>query len=307
MTDTQTTTEPIDTRCGTVAIIGRPNAGKSTLLNAILGTHLSIVTTKPQTTRKRVLGILTDETTQLIFIDTPGILVPRYKMQRSMMGFVGESLDEADVICVIVDVVKAVEHKTIIDPMIAPLLKKHKRPVVLVLNKMDALPVKKEALPLMEEARLSGLFTRAIAISASDETYVEDLVYILKGLVPEGPFIHGEDELSTQPQRFFVAELVREVIFRKYKEEIPYASEVAILEFKEREQGKWYIAADVYVERDTQKAIMIGAKGAALKQVGEEARAAIEEHLGQPVFLELFVKVRQDWRNDRNQLADLGY
>lgn len=296
------------TRCGHIAIIGRPNAGKSTLLNTILGEHLSIVTPKPQTTRKRVLGIYTDEQAQLIFVDTPGVLKPRYRMQHAMMGYVTDTLAEADVICMIVDAEKAVERGTALDPMITQLLSSAKgTPVVLVLNKMDAVPVKKEVLPLIEEARLSGLFVRSVAVSALENKEVDALVGYLKELIPEADFIYEPDQLSTLPQRFFVAELIREAIFRNYREEIPYATDVNILEFDEREDGKWHITADITVERDSQKGILIGKKGEALKKIGIQAREAIERHLGQEIFLELFVKVRTDWRDDRSQLQNLGY
>lgn len=299
-------TEPT-TKFGHVAIIGRPNAGKSTLVNAILGAHLSIVTPKPQTTRKRVLGIYTDDEAQLVFFDTPGLLKPRYAMQRAMMGYVDESIAEAEIICVIVDAVKAVERGSVMDTMVSAILKRHKRPTILVLNKMDALKIRKEALPLIEEARQSGMFAKAIAVSAKDEKYVDDLVAMLKDLAPAGDRLYDADALSTQPERFFVAELIREVVFRRFEDEVPYATEVDIVEFKEREAGKWYVAADIIVERETQKGILIGAKGSALKAVGEEARAAIEDHLQYPIFLELFVKVRGAWRNDRTQLASFGY
>jgi len=276
-------------------------------LNAILGMHLSIVTNKPQTTRKRVLGIHTEDDSQLIFLDTPGLLAPKYQMQKAMMGYVDESLDAADIICIIVDVKKAFERGTIIDPMWADAIQKRKSPTILVLNKMDMLGVPKEAMVLMEQARLSGLFQQAIAISAKDNTFVEDLVALLRQLSPEAPFEYDSEIVSDQSERFFVAEFIREAIFKQFSEEIPYAADVMIAEFKEREGGKWYIAADIMVERENQKAILIGAKGGALKQVGEVSRATIEKHLGRPVYLELYVKVRNDWRNDRTQLASLGY
>ncbi len=295
------------TKYATVALIGRPNAGKSTLMNAIMEMHLSIVTNKPQTTRRRVLGIDTKDDTQLVFLDTPGILKPKYRLQRSMMGFVDEALDEADIICVVVDTPKAIERGNILDPMWAGIIEKRKRPTVLVLNKMDAVKIRKEALPLMEQARESGLFAKAIAISARDNKYVDDLMGMLRELAPEGPFQYDTDIASDQTDRFFVAEFVREAVFKQFTEEVPYATEVMITEFKEREGGKWYISADIIVERENQKAILIGAKGAALKQVGSAARATIEAHLGFPVFLELYVKVRSDWRNDRAQLASMGY
>ncbi len=304
----EATAPDVTTRCGTVAIIGRPNVGKSTLLNAILDAHLSIVTPKAQTTRKRVLGIATDDEAQLIFIDTPGLIKPKYKMQQSMMGYVDDSLNEADVLCVVIDVVKAFDDKTVLDPFLQPILTKYKdKPSVLVLNKMDALHLKTEALFLMEEARLSGLYKRAIAISASENKEVDALIDILKGLVPKGPFLYDKDQLSTLPERFFVAELIREAIYFQYKEEVPYSTDVTVITFEEREQGKWYIAADIIVERETQKGIIIGANGEALKMVGEFSRAAIEKHLQHPIYLELYVKVRQDWRNDKAQLSGLGY
>ena len=299
------------TRCANVAIIGRPNAGKSTLMNAVLGEHLSIVTPKPQTTRKRVLGIYTDDDTQLIFMDTPGILKPKYRMQSAMMGYVTETLAECEVICVIVDVAKALDRGTVIDPMVErllqPILDEGEAQVVLVLNKMDALKDPKRALGLVEEARLSGQFHRSVAISAREGREVDALLNILKELAPEGEFIYEPDQLSTLPQRFFVAELIREAIFHHFREEVPYATDVDIVEFIEHEDEKWHITADIMVERPTQKAILIGKGGSALKQIGIQAREKIEDHLQHPVFLELFVKVRADWRNDRNQLGNLGY
>ncbi|MBU3699260.1 MAG: GTPase Era [Candidatus Kapabacteria bacterium] len=295
------------TRCATVAIVGRPNSGKSTLLNAILEMHLSIVTAKPQTTRRRVLGIDTTGDTQLVFLDTPGLLKPKYRLQRSMMGYVEESLDESDIICVVVDTPKAIARGTVLDPMWQEELEKRKRPTVLVLNKMDAVGIRKEALPLMDEASKSGLFTTTIALSAKDNKYVDELLKILRGLAPEAPFAFDPEMASDQTDRFFVGEFIRESVFKQFTEEVPYATEVMITEFKENDEGKWYISADVIVERDNQKAIIIGAGGAALKRIGSTARATIEEYLGHPVYLELYVKVRRDWRNDRAQLSSMGY
>lgn len=299
------------TRCAQVAIIGKPNAGKSTLLNAVLGQHISIVTSKPQTTRRNVLGIYTANNTQLVFVDTPGILKPRYRLQKTMMQYVMEGLEECDMLCVIVDVLKAVEHEQVLDPMLKqvlePIAKKGEMPIVLVLNKMDALGQSKLALPLIEQARLSGMFQKSVAVSALQNREVDALVEVLSNLAPEAPFLYDAEQLSTLPQRFFVAELIREVIFKQYREEIPYATEVTIAEFKESATGPWRISADITVERDTQKIIMIGKGGEALKRVGIAARKAIQEHLDHPIHLELFVKVRSDWRNDRTQLANLGY
>ncbi|MCO6465898.1 MAG: GTPase Era [Bradyrhizobiaceae bacterium] len=299
------------TKCAHVAIIGRPNAGKSTLLNAILGEHLSIVTPKPQTTRRSVLGIHTDNNTQLIFVDTPGVLRPRYRLQKAMMQYVQECLESTDIICVVIDTPKAVEHDGLLDPMMEGLLKsvrsRSKVPIILVLNKMDALPQSKLALPLVEQARQSGLFTKSVAISASQGKEVDDLVRVLQDLAPESVYLYDEDQLSTLPQRFFVAELIREVIFKQLRQEVPYATAVQVLEFTEPEVGPFHITADITVERDTQKIIMIGKGGEQLKRIRMEAQQAIADHLQHGVKLELFVKVRADWRNDRAQLANLGY
>lgn len=306
-----TSAEAPGTKCAQVAIIGRPNAGKSTLMNAILGEHLSIVTPKPQTTRKRVLGIHTTERGQLIFVDTPGVLKPRYRMQTAMMGYVSDTLAESDIVCVVVDATKVVERDTVVDPMIdaliKPLVAEHGTPVILVLNKMDAVKQPQYVLAFMEEARHTGLYTRAIAVSAKTTREVDALIDLLLEVAPEGEPVYGPDELSTLPQRFFVAELIREAIFHHYREEIPYATDVTIVEFVEHADQPWHITADITVERDTQKGILIGKGGLALKQIGIDARHSIENFLDHPVFLELFVKVRTDWRNDRNQLANLGY
>jgi GTP-binding protein Era len=276
-------------------------------MNAIMSMHLSIVSNKPQTTRRRVLGIYSNESSQLVFLDTPGMIKPKYGLQRSMMGSVDEALDEADISCVVVDTPKAIERRTVIDPMWSGVVERRKRPTVLVLNKMDAVKIRKEALPLMEEARASGLFAKAIALSAKSNTYVDDLLGILSDIAPEGPFQYDPDLASDQTDRFFVAEFVREAVFKQFTEEVPYATEVMITEFKEREGGKWFISADIIVERDNQKGILIGAGGSSLKQVGSSARTTIEDYLGTSVFLELYVKVRGDWRNDRAQLASMGY
>jgi len=307
------------TRCGMVGIIGRPNAGKSTLLNAILGTHLSIVTNKPQTTRKRVIGIHTEADTQIIFVDTPGLIKPNYRLQRMMMGYVNETLEEVDVLCVIVDAEQAIQRGSILDPIFTTILEqrvgsseqgvesKERPATILVINKMDAVPVKNEVLPLIEQARLSGLFTRSVAVSALENKEVDALVGIIKELIPEREFVYATDELSTLTERFFVSELIREAIFKFYEQEIPYATEVEISEFKETPNGKWSITADIMVERENQKGILIGKGGEALKRVGIEARKSIEAHLDHPIFLELFVKVRGDWRNDKGKLMELGY
>lgn len=295
------------TRAGYVAIIGKPNAGKSTLMNALIGSKLSIVTSKPQTTRKRVLGILTENNTQIVFLDTPGILSPKYAMQTAMMGYVSNSISEADCIIVIYDVTRFNENNPIPDEL-NKILIGNKKPAILLLNKTDLLENRKDVLPLMAYFHETGMFVDIIPISALKEKDVEK--YIISTLVkyiPEGEYFYDEDLLSTQPERFFVSEIIRENIFLSYGEEIPYSSEINIIEFKERSVGKWYINAEIIVEKKTQKMIIIGKNGDKLKSVLERSRLEIEEHLGMPIFLDVFVKVREKWRNNSAMLRSFGY
>jgi GTP-binding protein Era len=321
------------TKAGFVAIIGEPNVGKSTLMNAILGTKLSIVTPKPQTTRKNVLGIHTDGDTQIVFFDTPGVLKPSYALHRSMMEFVKSSIEGADAVLVVVDVHKLLSReqakakrggkskKTPPTKPVQPsndglrslMLKLQMRletigkPVVVALNKMDAVFDKKQALPVMDALMKTGFVTHVAPISALENKFVADLVQVLRSYMPEHDFYYDEEMLSTHPQRFFVGEIIREAVFMRYKEEIPYSTEVNVVEFKEREAGKWYISAEIIVERDTQKQIIIGKGASALKELGSTARQAIEQHLEIPIFLEIFVKVREDWRNSDAHLRSFGY
>lgn len=294
-------------KAGFVAIVGKPNVGKSTLLNAILGAKLSIVTSKPQTTRKRILGIHTRDNVQIVFFDTPGMIKPRYELHRSMMEYINDSIETADVLLVMLDASKGNESFEFFNSEFLSMLKKYDKPVVVAINKIDAVRDKKSVLPLMAQLHQSGLVKEIVPMSALGNDNVNELVEVLVQHLPEHEFYYDEDMLSEQPERFFVSELIREVVFTTYRDEIPYSSEVQIADFKERETGKWYISAEIIVERDTQKGIIIGKGGLALKSVGEKARAAIEEHLGMPVFLELFVKVRDDWRNNRTYLASYGY
>lgn len=297
----------MNTKAGYVAIIGKPNAGKSTLVNALLGAKLSIVTSKPQTTRKKVLGIFTSKNLQIIFLDTPGIVKPKYELHRSMMGYVDESIDDADMLLLLVDLDKYKDTETYFPDGLLEKLKNIAKPIVLVLNKIDLLKDVKEVLPIIAELSEMNIFSDFISVSALKEAQTEELIGIMEKYIPKSPFFYDPELLSTQPERFFVSEIIREHIFKYYKQEIPYSTEVNIAEFKERGKGKWYISADIIVERATQKGIMIGANGSKIKKVGEKARAEIEEHLEMPVFLELFVKVREKWRNDKNLLKSYGY
>lgn len=293
-------------RAGYVAIVGEPNVGKSTLLNQVLGTKLSIVTRKPQTTRKSVLGIHSDEISQMIFIDTPGALTPKYLLQKKLAGYVAEAVSDADVILLMLDVnepnIERLASTSLGD------IAEIRKPIVLLLNKMDALKDKKEALPLIEKFMKMGIFREVVPASALYAQNTEGLVDILRNYLPQGAPFYDPEVLSEQPQRFFVSELIREQILMNYRQEIPYAVEVNVIEFKERTPPeKIYIHAEIVVERETQKGILIGKQGEALKWIGLKSRTTIEEFLDREVYLELFVKVRKDWRSDEHRLSGFGY
>ncbi len=297
----------MNTKSGYIALVGKPNAGKSTLMNALMGTKLSIVTPKPQTTRKRVLGIYTDEDTQIVFHDTPGILKPKYEMQKTMMEYVDDSMRDADVIAVLLDLDKCKEPANYFHPDFLTNLKNLNKPKLLILNKLDTKKDRKEVLPIIIPFNEMGIFDEIIPMSALKSNNIDTFIEVAKKYLPEGVFYYDPEMLSTQPQRFFVSEMIREHIFKSFGDEVPYSTEVNILEFKERESGKWFISADVIVERDSQKKIIIGKGGQKIKSIGEKARADIEEHLGLPIYLELFVKVRKDWRDKKGMLKSFGY
>lgn len=293
-------------RTGYVAIVGEPNVGKSTLVNRLVGMKLSIVTNKPQTTRKNVLGIQTTDSAQMIFLDTPGVLTPHYLLQEKMVGYVKSALESADAILLLVDA-GSPDLERLASTAIGD-VKELRKPIILAINKVDALPDRKVVLPLMEQFMKMGIFKEVIPISALEGTNADVLMESLVNYLPEGAPLYDPDLISEQPQRFFVSELIREQVLKLYKQEIPYSVEVAVVEFKERPApGKVFINAEIIVERDTQKGIIIGKKGEALKRLGERARRNIEEFLDQPVFLELFVKVRADWRQSEQRLRSFGY
>ncbi len=296
-----------ETKSGYVAIIGKPNAGKSTLMNSAIGAKLSIVSPKPQTTRKKVLGIYTDENAQIVFIDTPGILNPKYELQKVMMGYIGEALETSDMILFLIDLEKfgnTLDAKSI---EILAELKKLDKPIIAVINKIDTYKDIKDVLPIIAYLSSMECFKEIIPISALKNASVDELIKVIINYLPNGEFYYDPEQLGTQSERFFVSEMIREHIFRIFSEEIPYSTEVSITEFKEHEDGKWYIAADIIVDRKSQKSILIGAGGAQVKRIGEKSRADIEEHLQKEVFLELFVKVRESWRNNKNMLKSYGY
>ncbi|MFT4604314.1 MAG: GTP-binding protein Era [Rhodothermales bacterium] len=292
-------TEPKLNRCGYAALLGRPNVGKSTLVNQLIGQKVSIVTRKPQTTRNRVLGILSDPGYQLILLDTPGVINPNYGLQRTMMRTVTSAVRDADVVLFLADA-------TFDTPDTLSLEYAGGKPVILVLNKMDKI-AKENALPLVEEYQKLREFVDVVPVSALKGRNVDALLKVIIQHLPEGPSLYPEEMISEHPERFFVSEIIREKIFEKYRQEVPYATQVNIVSYDEREGEKDVIEAEIVVERDSQKGILIGKGGLALKAVGVAARVDIEEFLQRPVYLRLFVKVRDDWRNKDTFLKSYGF
>lgn len=295
-----------DFRSAFVTIIGRPNVGKSTLVNALLGQKIAAVSPKPQTTRKRQLGILTTDTAQLVFVDTPGIHNPRHKLGTFLNQEAEEALEGVDVILWLVDVsVRPTEE----DKQIASLLERVPRrtPLVLAANKMDLISA--EALTQNLEAYQSSLKRDAqvISISATQNLHLDDLRDLLISLAPIRPPEYDEEQITDSYERDIAADLIREACLHKLRDEVPHGVGVRVDEFAERENGMLYIAATVFVERESQKGIVIGEGGKMLKQIGSAARKEIEEMGGRPVFLELRVKVLKDWRNNEDALRRLGY
>lgn len=291
-------------RAGYVAIVGEPNVGKSTLMNALLNQKISIVTKKPQTTRQRVLGILTHDDYQIIFLDTPGLLKPKYLLHEKMMSAAESALADADVVVVMTEVSKGSELPEEVARRV--MHQKLGKPTLLVVNKVDTVR-KEEILPVIDRFAKMEVFREIIPISALKQDNLSDLLKTIVGYLSEHEPFYPADIVSESPERFFVAEFIREKIFEQFREEIPYSTAVEIVEFKEREVGKTYINADIIVERDSQKGILIGQKGAALKRVGESARKEIELFLDRPVFLELHVKQRDKWRESEQWLKRFGY
>jgi len=294
-------------KSGYVAILGLPNAGKSTLMNALLGQKLSIVTSKPQTTRKKILGILTSENYQIIFMDTPGIIEPGYLLQKKMMEAVGESLEDADVLVLIMDVSSDPEGSHIQDnTFLKEQVFVKTVPLLLVLNKIDLISQPK-AQTVISKLESYGKFKKVIPVAALLNFNIESVLDSIVENLPEGPKYFPDDIVADENERFFVSEIVREKIFELYKEEIPYSTEVVIEEFKEREENKNYIRASIIVEKESQKGILIGRMGSVIKKLGLDARKAIEEFLQKEVYLDLRVKVKNKWRSDEKLLKQFGY
>ena len=304
MTESETT--PPVFRCGYVALVGAPNAGKSTLMNALLGMKISIVTAKPQTTRKRVLGFHTGPGHQIIFIDTPGLIKPKYVLQEAMVNAAHTAIAEADASCFLLDAQRAIDRGDVLPDGLRDLFRAAGRPVFAVLTKSDIVADKKQLLPLIARLYEAYPFVTVIPISAVEGQGLDGLLDELKAVMPEGPQMYPEDMLSDAPERFFVSEIIREKIFEQFREEVPYATEVFIAEYREEEERD-HIAAEIIVERESQRRILIGAKGAAIKAIGTAARLDIETFLQRHVFLELHVRIREGWRDNEAWVRRLGY
>ena len=289
-------------KSGFVNIVGNPNVGKSTLMNDLVGERISIITSKAQTTRHRIMGIVNTDDYQIVFSDTPGVLKPKYKLQESMLGFSEEALTDADVLLYVTDVVEDPSKNADFLARVA----KEKVPVLLVINKIDLLKGNDQLEPIV--ARWHELLPNAeiFPTSAKEHFNVANLMNRIVELLPEAEPYFGKDALTDKPARFFVTEIIREKILLNYDTEVPYSAEVVVEKFEEKEKSI-HIMAVIYVERDSQKGILIGHGGSRLKKVGIEARKDIETFFGKSVYLELFVKVEPDWRNRENKLRSFGY
>lgn len=287
-------------KAGFVSIVGKPNAGKSTLMNALVGEKMSIITPKAQTTRHRILGIVNEADYQIVFSDTPGVIKPAYGLQETMMGVVNESLVDADIILFVTDINERHDESDIINK-----LKTHGSPIAVIVNKIDKSTQEQVMAKIAyweETLKPKAVF----AISASYGHNIQSVMEFILSNLPEHPAYYDKDTLTDRTERFFVSEIIREKVFKLYEKEIPYSTEIIITAFKEEEKIN-RISAEIIVERDSQKNILIGKGGEMLKKVGTYARQDIEEFLQKKIFLELFVKVIPDWRNRKNYLKKFGY
>jgi GTPase len=293
-------------RCGYVAIIGRPNVGKSTLMNALVGQKISIVTRKPQTTRHKISGICSRESYQVIFLDTPGLIEPQYPLHDAMMDAARSAIHDADVVVYMIDATAPGTAGGVSEEHEAGILRACKRSLFLVINKLDL--VKPETmLPVIAAYAEKFRFKEIFPVSALKLIGTKELLDKLVAELPVHAPYYPTEEVSERSERFFVAELIREKIFEKFRAEIPYSAAVQIADFRELEGRKDLIQAEIFVERESQKGILIGKDGGALKEVGELARKEIEAFLGRPVYLELQVKVREQWRKKKEWLKRFGY
>ncbi|WP_421942295.1 GTPase Era [Pedobacter sp.] len=294
-------------KAGFVSIIGKPNVGKSTLMNVLVGERLSIITPKAQTTRHRILGIVNEEDFQIVFSDTPGIIKPKYSLQESMMSFVNGSLTDADVLLFVTDIHEKYDEEDVLEKVL-----NRDIPTIVLINKIDTADqaqVEEKIAYWQEKINPLAIY----AISALHKHNVDGLLDKVLEILPEHPPYYDKEDLTDRSERFFVSEMIREKIFTNYQKEIPYSTEVIIKSFKDEEEtigkkgGVIRISAEIIVERDSQKNILIGKAGSMLKKVGTEARLEIEKFLERKVFLEMFVKVIPDWRSKKNYLKSFGY
>lgn len=289
-------------KAGFVNIVGNPNVGKSTLMNDLVGERISIITSKAQTTRHRITGIVNTPDYQIVFSDTPGVLKPKYRLQESMREFSEGALTDADIILYVTDVVEDPTKNADFIEKVA----KETVPVLLVINKIDLLKNQNELIDLIDKWKQLLPKAEVFPTSATERFNVDNLMNRIVELLPPSPPYFGKDALTDKPARFFVTEIIREKILLNYDKEIPYSAEVIVEKFEEKENSI-HIMAVIYVERDSQKGILIGKGGSMLKKVGTEARKDIEKFFDKRVFLELFVKVEDNWRNRENKLKAFGY
>ncbi|EMI9085702.1 MULTISPECIES: GTPase Era [Bacillus] len=290
-------------KSGFVSIIGRPNVGKSTFLNRIIGQKIAIMSDKPQTTRNKIQGVYTENDSQVIFIDTPGIHKPKHKLGDFMVKMAQTTLKEVDIVLFMVNAVEGFGRG---EEFIIEKLKETKQPVFLVINKIDQLHPE-QLLELIDQYRKLHEFAEIVPISALDGNNVDALIGTIKKYLPEGPQYYPDNQVTDHPERFIIAELIREKVLHLTREEVPHSVAVVIDAIQKREGGAVYINATIVVERPSQKGIIIGKQGKMLKEVGKRARFDIEALLGSKVFLEVWVKVQKDWRNKMSQLRDLGF
>lgn len=289
-------------KAGFVNIVGNPNVGKSTLMNDLVGERVSIITSKAQTTRHRIMGIVNTPEYQIVFSDTPGVLAPKYKLQESMLAFSEGALVDADILLYVTDVVEDPQKNAEFLAKVAA----EKIPVLLVINKIDLIKNQADLEAIVEKWHTILPNAEVFPTSAIEHFNVANLMQRIVELLPESAPYFGKDALTDKPARFFVTEIIREKILLLYDKEIPYSVEVIVEKFEEKEKSI-HIMAVIYVERDSQKGIIIGHQGAKIKKVGMDARKDIEKFFGKSVFLELFVKVEPNWRNRENKLKSFGY
>jgi len=288
-------------KSGFVNIIGKPNVGKSTLMNKLVGENVSIITSKAQTTRHRILGMLNGDDFQIVYSDTPGILKPMYELHKSMMQFVKLSVEDADVLLLMVEIFEKIDQD-----LLDPVFRKTEGKIILLLNKIDLVKDPKVIEEKISMWKSYKEFDAIIPVSALNGTNLDKVFNEIINHLPIHPPYYPKDQYTDKPERFFASEIIREKIFQTYKQEVPYSTEVVISEFKEDEKII-RMRAEIYVERNSQKGILIGKKGAGLKKIGTEARMDMEAFFGKQVFLEQYVKVEKDWRRKKNKLSQFGY